>query len=176
MNEQYCNRWEDINPLKTPSRRQTDRVSKTIFVISSICVVLALSAWLRVTWVMFYPYKPFEIVSKPQVLNEKKEVVAGDDLWIKLEYVKRSGGAVKISATYVNSFSFDVTPYEKTIINSENIESTKVPLPTFEAMPPGVYYLIIRSTVLVSEFPARHIEATCFSEPFQIVKKENKKP
>jgi hypothetical protein len=176
MTEQHCHRWEDINSLKNPSRRQTDRAPKTMFVISIICVVLALSAWLRVTWVMFYPYKPFEIVSKPQVLNEKKEVVAGDDLLIKLEYVKRYGGLVKISATYVNSFSFDVTPHEMIIIDSESIESIKILLPTFEAMPSGAYYLIIRSTVLVSELPTRHIEATCFSEPFQIVKKENKKP
>ncbi len=138
--------------------------------IAYILLVIISFVWLRIGFVLFYPYKPLVFIEpQKKILNYNKTIHAGEDVIIETSFIHNTDTGAKISPTFKNTFSFAVTPYFKNFEKSNVIQTTDFFIPTFKSMPKGKYTILFTYEIKVSEFPIKYVTITHETEQFEII-------
>jgi len=132
--------------------------------------ILAIGTWLRIGWVMFYPYKPIE-VHAVNILDEDNTVTAGENLNYETVYTKHMMLRAEVQRRLINSYVLTVPTYTRSVPLGHGRTKNYITIPEFAD--PGVYRLSIVWTYQVSDFPARIINVEAISAPFLVVKKDH---
>ncbi len=141
-------------------------LGQTVLYLSLFSV---LAMWLRIGWVVFYPYKPF-IVHSPflEVVNKDKKVCAGGDLIVRAETEKTEAIETLVSTELVNTYSYTITPYwSDREVGRKTVTKTVPILSTAES---GMYRIYRTFKTQVSWFPEYWVKASVWSEPFEVVR------
>jgi hypothetical protein len=139
-------------------------ISKYVYIT---CALIFLGVWLRVGFVLFYPYAPINISDPIKIIN-KQMIHCGDYIRYEVAFDMEESQNVTVSRTLINHYIHHETPFTVFIPIGKHtlIDVMKTPV----HIEPGLYHIVLDYTIRVSEFPVRDIHKIVETETFVIIK------
>lgn len=126
-----------------------------------------LAIWIRVGWVLFYPYKPL-VVHSHKIVNEGKQVKAGGVALLESTFTKYTEVEGYVSRQLINKFVYYLPTYKATNPSSvKRMIVIEVDVPLYAI--PGPYRIYTTYTYRMSDFPRRDVTVPVWSEPFEVI-------
>jgi hypothetical protein len=135
---------------------------KAIWIIA-LCL---LAIWLRVGWVLFYPYEPITVHGLMMIAD--KTVTAGQSVCVSLDTTKHTTAAGYVTTELINDFRYTLLDYtaNRPPGRTVAVKCIKIPL----SAEPGKYKLYRTFTYPVSSFPERSVTTGVWSEEFKVIR------
>jgi hypothetical protein len=154
------------------NRRSNDKkVKRTpLSYVLWVVAILFMVGWLRIGWVLFYPYEPLIVHEEQKIMNKDKRILAGDDVIMESYFTKNTDAAAVVQRMFVNKFVYYLTPYTVSLPAAKNKRIIVPPIPSSPTMAPGKYRLYTTYTYPVSSYPERFVTVPAWSEEFEIYK------
>ena len=133
---------------------------KTIYRLSLVVIVLAITLMLMVFYCLFYPYNPLEVEEPMEVLSEN--VHGGDIVSYKVKFCKNTDKPATITRELVNDFHFTFS--EVTVNNRIGCQEALLHIQIPDFAPAGEYK--IRTTATYRMNTIREIAVVYESETF----------
>ena len=137
------------------------RIKSALYVI----LFLVLVAWVRIGWVMFYPYGPVTIHSS-RILNDK--VLAGQEVIVEVCFTKHLSVSCTVNRNLIGDVVFFFPSHDSDAPVGRQTTMFSVMIPPF--IQPGEYLLSTTYDYTVSRFPERHVLVNWKTEKFTVVK------
>ena len=133
-----------------------------------VIAILAATAWLRVGWVLFYPYEPLVVYGPYKIMNEGKKVSAGGTLIFEAHFDKNTNLKAYTTRQFVNKFVYYVAPIYTTLPQKKDYRTqVSVEVPAYAK--PGVYKLYNTYTYHISDFPNKDVMVSAWTEEFEVI-------
>lgn len=129
-----------------------------------IITMIIFSVWLRIGWVMFYPYVPAKIHGKITV--SPRVVMAGEQVFYTVDYEKFMDCEAVVTKMIVNERVFHFTPVPQQFPTGRRIFTKPLTVPLEAHGTARIYFAI---SYPVSTYPERKVIVTAWSEPFDII-------
>jgi hypothetical protein len=129
-------------------------------------IISVLAVFLRVAWVVFYPYEPI-IIKSIEISDPDNTVVAGEELQYITNYEKKMDLQASVSRRLVNSYVLSVPTYTRSVPVGKGRSRNSITIPSFAD--PGTYRLNIVYTYKVSSWPERYVNVDATSGPFTVI-------
>ncbi len=134
-----------------------------------VVIITFLAVWLRIGWVLFYPYEPL-VIHSHKILNEGKQVKAGGIVLLESIFTKNTDAQAYVTRQMIGKkFLYYIPPYYATNpISKERINVFSIFVPSYAE--PDTYRFFTTYTYSVSNFPKRSVTIPAWSEEFEVVK------
>lgn len=146
------------------------RGHQIFYYVSMAGIVLAILGLLYTGYMLFWPYKTvtFNQTTNLEVLNQNKQLRAGEELQYKISYCKYTDKIAIITRTIQDGVLYILPPVETKVSEGckENATVNIAQIP--KAIPPGKYTMVI--TLAYKLNPLRTVTHTLATEPFYVVK------
>lgn len=147
-----------------------NRGHQIFYYVSMIGISLAILGLFYTGYLLFWPYKTvtFKQTNNLEILNENKQLRAGEDLQYKISYCKYTDKTAIITRTIQDGVLYILPPVEARVSEGckENATVNIATIP--KAIPPGKYTMVINLQYRIN--PLRTVSHTLATEPFYVVK------
>jgi hypothetical protein len=133
-----------------------------------IIALSLLAIWLRVGWVLFYPYEPITVHGLMMVNNADKKVMAGGVICVSLDTTKNTTSAGYVTTELVNDFRYTLLDYTANRPPGRATSTKCIKIPS--SAEPGKYKLYRTFKYPVSVFPERSVTTGVWSEAFEVIR------
>lgn len=144
---------------------------KIFYYVSMAGITLAILGLLYTGFMLFWPYRTvtFNQTQNLEVLNENKQVRAGEDLQYKISYCRYTDKQAIITRTLQDGVVYILPPVQATKVAEGCADNVTVNIATIpKAIPPGKYTMVVSLEYRIN--PLRTITHTLATEPFYVVK------
>ena len=144
---------------------------KIFYYISMTGIVLTILGLLYVGYMLFWPYKTvtFNQTTNLEILNQNKQLRAGEELQYKVSYCRYTDKVAIITRTIQDGVLYILPPIEGAKVAEGCKENATVSIAQIpKAIPPGKYTMVV--TLQYKLNPLRTETHTLATEPFYVVK------